>query len=73
MTSVVSSLNSIMAVGFPVNVMWIKKQGLLQCDKYPTFMLHRDSEAHDMRQVLVWDIETVPDLRGFAAANKLDG
>jgi hypothetical protein len=23
--------------------------------------------------VLVWDIETVPDLRGFAAANGLDG
>jgi hypothetical protein len=23
--------------------------------------------------VLVWDLETVPDLRGFAAANGLDG
>jgi 3'-5' exonuclease len=30
-------------------------------------------EAHDMPHVLVWDIETVPDLRGFAAANNLDG
>ena len=26
-----------------------------------------------MPHVLVWDIETVPDLRGFAAANGLDG
>ncbi len=26
-----------------------------------------------MPQVLVWDIETMPDLRGFAAANALDG
>ena len=26
-----------------------------------------------MPNVLVWDIETVPDLRGFAAANDLDG
>jgi hypothetical protein len=23
--------------------------------------------------VIVWDIETVPDLRGFAGANDLDG
>jgi len=23
--------------------------------------------------VIVWDLETVPDLRGFAAANALDG
>jgi len=23
--------------------------------------------------VIVWDLETVPDLRGFAAANDLDG
>jgi hypothetical protein len=26
-----------------------------------------------MRHVIVWDIETVPDLRGFAAANGHDG
>jgi hypothetical protein len=26
-----------------------------------------------MPHVVVWDIETVPDLRGFAAANGLDG
>jgi predicted PolB exonuclease-like 3'-5' exonuclease len=26
-----------------------------------------------MASVIVWDIETVPDLRGFAKANKLDG
>lgn len=26
-----------------------------------------------MPHVLVWDIETIPDLRGFAAANALDG
>ena len=26
-----------------------------------------------MPHVLVWDIETVPDLRGFAAANGLNG
>jgi hypothetical protein len=26
-----------------------------------------------MPHVLVWDIETVPDLRGFVAANALDG
>src|ERR1039458_3880319 len=26
-----------------------------------------------MPHVLVWDLETVPDLRGFAAANALDG
>jgi 3'-5' exonuclease len=26
-----------------------------------------------MPHVLVWDLETVPDLRGFAAANGLDG
>jgi hypothetical protein len=25
------------------------------------------------QNVIVWDIETVPDLRGFAAANGLDG
>ena len=31
------------------------------------------NEARDMPQVLVWDIETMPDLRGFAAANALDG
>jgi hypothetical protein len=24
-------------------------------------------------QVLVWDLETIPDLRGFAAANGHDG
>ena len=30
-------------------------------------------EADDMPHVLVWDIETVPDLKGFAAANGLDG
>ena len=26
-----------------------------------------------MNSVIVWDLETVPDLRGFAAANDLDG
>jgi putative SOS response-associated peptidase YedK len=26
-----------------------------------------------MAHILVWDIETVPDLRGFAAAYSLDG
>ena len=26
-----------------------------------------------MPHVLVWDIETIPDLRGFAAASGLDG
>jgi hypothetical protein len=26
-----------------------------------------------MPHVLVWDLETMPDLRGFAAANDLDG
>ena len=26
-----------------------------------------------MAYILVWDLETVPDLRGFAAANALDG
>ena len=26
-----------------------------------------------MRHVIVWDIETVPDLAGFAAANGHDG
>ena len=26
-----------------------------------------------MTSVIVWDLETVPDLRGFAQANKLDG
>ena len=26
-----------------------------------------------MPHVLIWDIETVPDFRGFAAANNLDG
>ena len=26
-----------------------------------------------MLHVLVWDIETMPDLRGYAAANALDG
>lgn len=30
-------------------------------------------KAHDMAHVIVWDIETVPDLRGFAAANGHDG
>ena len=25
------------------------------------------------QNIIVWDIETVPDLRGFAAANGLDG
>jgi hypothetical protein len=27
----------------------------------------------DMPHVIVWDIETVPDLKGFAAANGHDG
>ncbi|MFZ3248862.1 MAG: hypothetical protein WB037_05325 [Pseudolabrys sp.] len=26
-----------------------------------------------MKSVIVWDLETIPDLRGFAAANDLDG
>jgi hypothetical protein len=26
-----------------------------------------------MNSVIVWDLETIPDLRGFAAANDLDG
>ena len=30
-------------------------------------------EADDMPHVLVWDIETIPDLKGFAAANGHDG
>ncbi len=30
------------------------------------------NKADDMPHVLVWDIETVPDLRGFASANGLD-
>jgi predicted PolB exonuclease-like 3'-5' exonuclease len=36
-------------------------------------MLHRVSEAHAIPHVLVWDIESVPDLRGYAAANGLEG
>ena len=32
-----------------------------------------DSEASDMPHIIVWDIETVPDLRGFAAAHGHDG
>jgi hypothetical protein len=35
---------------------------------------HRSiSEVRMTAHVLVWDLETVPDLRGFAAANGLDG
>ena len=30
-------------------------------------------DAIEMPHVLVWDIETIPDLRGYAAANGLDG
>jgi hypothetical protein len=29
------------------------------------------SEARDVPHVLVWDIETIPDIKGFAAANAL--
>ena len=36
-------------------------------------MVHRDNQGEKMPHVLVWDIETVPDLRGFAAANALEG
>jgi predicted PolB exonuclease-like 3'-5' exonuclease len=35
--------------------------------------VHRDNQGEKMPHVLVWDIETVPDLRGFAAANALEG
>ncbi len=31
------------------------------------------SKAQEMPHVLVWDIETVPDLKGFADANGHDG
>jgi hypothetical protein len=31
------------------------------------------SEARMTAHVLVWELEAVPDLRGFAAANGLDG
>jgi len=31
------------------------------------------SKAHDMPPILVWDIETIPDISGFAAANDLMG
>jgi hypothetical protein len=34
---------------------------------------HCGNETLDMRHVIVWDIETVPDLKGFAAANGHDG
>src|SRR5215468_8071839 len=35
---------------------------------------HRVRHNHSMRQhVIVWDLETVPDLAGFAAANDLVG
>jgi predicted PolB exonuclease-like 3'-5' exonuclease len=36
-------------------------------------LVHRDNQGEKMPHVLVWDIETVPDLKGFAAANALDG
>jgi len=36
-------------------------------------LVHRDNQGEKMPHVLVWDIETVPDLRGFAAANALEG
>ena len=36
-------------------------------------MLRYMPSAHDMPHVLLWDIETVPDPRGFAAANGLGG
>jgi 3'-5' exonuclease len=36
-------------------------------------MLERNIEGRAMPQVIVWDIETVPDLKGFAAANGHDG
>jgi hypothetical protein len=29
--------------------------------------------ARDMSNIIVWDIETIPDLKGFAAANGHDG
>jgi hypothetical protein len=31
------------------------------------------AESNKMTHVLVWDIETVPDLAGFAAANGHEG
>jgi len=34
-------------------------------------ILHRDNRVLAMPSVLVWDIETVPDVSGFAAANDL--
>jgi hypothetical protein len=35
--------------------------------------LLNENMANDMAHVLGWDIEAVPDLRGFTAANGLDG
>jgi hypothetical protein len=35
--------------------------------------VHRDNQGEKMPHVLVWDIETVPDLKGYAAANGNDG
>ena len=38
------------------------------------FMLHCEKPTLEkMPSILVWDIKTVPDLKGFAAANGLDG
>jgi predicted PolB exonuclease-like 3'-5' exonuclease len=36
-------------------------------------MLERNIEGRAMPHVIVWDIETVPDLKGYAAANGHDG
>jgi hypothetical protein len=37
--------------------------------KWNCAMLERNIEGRAMPHVIVWDIETVPDLKGFAAAN----
>ena len=34
-------------------------------------MVHRDNQGEKMPNILVWDIETIPDISGFAAANNL--
>ena len=40
---------------------------------YKIFLCYDICQTPDMPHVLVWDIETVPDLAGFAAANGHDG
>jgi predicted PolB exonuclease-like 3'-5' exonuclease len=37
------------------------------------YLVHRDNQGEKMPHVIVWDVETVPDLKGFAAANDHDG